>query len=131
MAEAFSFAEGTAQFITGGATSLMLYATDVRGSKMVGYHKYRPPRSTVYQYIETGRDASVSFGQVYSQKDLGAMFDGATAGGVHVRFIHNAAGTNGTLWFYSGVLEAATVEGREGDVMAYSVQGNFQSWSES
>lgn len=131
MAEAFSFSEGIALFVTGGATSTATYVRDVQGTLTVGWHSYKPPASTTVQYIETGREASLTIGQVYSQKDIAAMFGGATAGGVHVQITHVAAGVTGTLWLYSGVIETHALQGTDGDVMKRSIQGRFQTWSET
>ena len=131
MAESFGFAEGTAYFVTGGATSTAMFARDIAGKMTVGYFSYRPPFSTVYQYIETGREATLTIGQVYSQKQLGAMFNGATAGGVHVGIVHVAAGATGTIWLYSGVIDSHAIDGADGDVMKRSLMGRFQAWSET
>lgn len=131
MAETFSFSEGTAQFVTGGATSLLTYVRDVQALPTIGYHRYRPPYSTTYVQYETGREATLSVGQVYAQKDLAAMFNGASAGGVHVRLIHAAAGVTGTLWLYSGTIDSYALEGSDGDVMTRALRGWFQTWSET
>jgi len=131
MAETFSFAEGTAYFVTGGATSTATFARDIAGKMTVGYFSYRPPFSTVYQYLETGREATLTIGQVYSQKQLFTMFNGATAGGVHVGIVHVAAGVTGTIWLYSGVIDNHSIDGTDGDVMKRSLMGRFQTWSET
>lgn len=131
MAEAFSFAEGSAQVVTGGATSLMTYVRDVRVVPTIGWYSYRPPHSTTYVYQETARNVSLSIGQVYAQKDVITMFNGATAGGVHIRVIHAAAGVTGELWVYSGVINSLPLEGGDGDVMMRTVQGDFQTWNET
>jgi hypothetical protein len=131
MAEAFSFSEGTANFVTGGATAAATFVRDIQGTKTIGYFKYRPPFATTWVHYETGREATLSIGQVYSQKDLGIMFDGATAGGVHVQIVHVAAGITGTLWLYSGVIDSHSLNGNDGDVMQRTLQGRFQAWSET
>jgi len=131
MAETFSFAEGPARFVTGGATASVTYVRNVQGTLSVGYYTYRPPFSTVRKYIETGRDATVTIGQVYSQKDIGAMFDGATAGGVHMQLVHVAAGVTGSIWFYSGVIDSHAINGADNDVMQRTIVGRFQTWSET
>lgn len=131
MAEAFAFSEGTAYFVTGGATATVTFVRDIQGTKTIGYFKYRPPFAVTWQHLETGREATLSIGQVYSQKDLSTMFDGATAGGIHAGIVHVAAGVTGTLWLYSGVIDSQAMNGNDGDVMQRTLQGRFQAWSES
>ena len=131
MAETFSFTEGTANFKTGAVTVPVTYCRDVQATLTIGYHRYRPPYSTTYQFIETGREATLSIGQMHSQKQLGVMFDGATAGGIHVQLIHAAAGVTSNLWLYSGVIDSHSMNGSEGNVMQRSLVGRFQSWTET
>jgi hypothetical protein len=131
MAEAFSFAEGTARFVTGAATSVATYVQGVNAVMTIGYHRRRAPHSTLWTYYETAREATLSIDQIYSQKDIAAIFNGATAGGVHVQLIHAAVGVTGTLWLYSGVIDSHSMDGSEGNVMMRAVRGRFQTWSET
>lgn len=131
MAEVLHWNEGSAQLITGGATSLMVYVQSVTVRPNIGYHVYRPPFNGTYQYIETGRVATVRLSQHLQDKVAQPIFNAATAGGVHLRLTHLVPGAgNAETWLlFSGILESVNLDGSDGAVMGLSFEGQFQNWT--
>ena len=133
MAEVYSWSEGSAYFFTGagGQSALATFARDVNLTLTRQWHKYRPPRTTTYSKRVLSQQATLSFGQLYSQFKLIQMFESAT-GGIHCHIEHMVTGgvvQTGGFYLYTGELQSLSHNGSEGNLLNISLQGSFDVWS--
>jgi hypothetical protein len=129
--EVFTFPEGTLWLATAaGASALIEYVRDVQVTMTVGFYKYRPPMSTAYILIETGRVGTLSCTMAHSQKTALLMFASATTT-VNATVAGYISGQNfsTTINLWTGVLNEGGVSDGEGrDETRASIRGTFENF---
>ena len=123
--------EGSAYIRTGNASSLVAFGRGMQLRLVRGFYVYRPPHSNTYEGLETGRVATLTINQAFSQLSAITMFEGATAGGFRIHLIRKVPSLDESAGFhlYSGFLQALTHAGSPNNAYRLSFQAQFHEWS--